>query len=137
MRQCIDILKANSALKIITEPLDVELEIPHLAYLEVKSKDSKALLFTNPVDRKNGITYDIPVLMNVFGSFKNVKLLVGDVERQASAIAELIKLKPPRSFRDLARLLPKLNDLRFLTPKILKQKGLCQEVIRQGTEIYR
>lgn len=135
MRQCIDILKANSALKIITEPLDVELEIPHLAYLEVKSKDSKALLFTNPVDRKNGITYDIPVLMNVFGSFKNVKLLVGDVERQASAIAELIKLKPPRSFRDLVRLLPKLNDLRFLTPKILKQKGLCQEVIRQGAEV--
>ena len=56
MRQCIDILKANNALKIITEPLDVELEIPHLAYLEVKSENSKALLFTNPVDKKNGMS---------------------------------------------------------------------------------
>ena len=135
MRQCIDILKANNALKIITEPLDVELEIPHLAYLEVKSENSKALLFTNPVDKKNGITYDIPVLMNVFGSFKNVQLLVGDVERQASAIAELIKLKPPRNFKDFTRLLPKLSDLRFLAPKVLKQKGLCQEVIKRGAEV--
>lgn len=67
MRQTIDKLKANNALKVISEPLDVELEIPHLAYLEVKSKDSKALLFVNPVDKARGVQYETPVLMNLLG----------------------------------------------------------------------
>ncbi|MBX7491322.1 menaquinone biosynthesis decarboxylase [Helicobacter turcicus] len=135
MRQTIDKLKANNALRVITEPLDVELEIPHLAYLEVKRKDSKALLFVNPVDKKHGIQYEIPVLMNVFGSFKLVELLVGDVEKQASEVASLIKLKPPRTFKEALALSPKLLNLRFLSPKILKGRGLCQEVIRQGDAV--
>ena len=29
MRQTLDLLKAHNELKIITEPLDIELEIPH------------------------------------------------------------------------------------------------------------
>ncbi|TLD85238.1 menaquinone biosynthesis decarboxylase [Helicobacter sp. MIT 11-5569] len=135
MRQTIDKLKANNALKIITEPLDVELEIPHLAYLEVKHKDSKALLFVNPMDKARGVHYETPVLMNLFGSFERVKLLIGDVEKQGNEVAELIKLKPPRSFKEAMYLLPKLSKLRFLSPKILKGKGLCQEVIKQGNAV--
>ncbi|MDQ1324887.1 MAG: 4-hydroxy-3-polyprenylbenzoate decarboxylase, partial [Campylobacterota bacterium] len=38
-------LKENGNLKIIEEPLDVELEIPHVAYIEVKKEDSRPLLF--------------------------------------------------------------------------------------------
>lgn len=132
MRQVIDVLKANDALRVIDEPLDVELEIPHLAYLEVKSKDSKALLFVNPVDKARNVHYQIPVLMNLFGSFKLVELLIGDVEKQANEIASFLRLKPPRSFKDALALLPKLMHLRFLAPKILKGRGLCQERIFQG-----
>lgn len=135
MRQTIDKLKANNALRVISEPLDVELEIPHLAYLEVKRRDSKALLFVNPVDKKQGIHYETPVLMNIFGSFKLVELLIGDVEKQANEIAKLIKFKPPRSFKETLELLPNLLKLRFLSPKILKERGLCQEVIKQGWEV--
>ncbi|WP_299547352.1 menaquinone biosynthesis decarboxylase [uncultured Helicobacter sp.] len=135
MRQTIDKLKANNALRVISEPLDVELEIPHLAYLEVKRKDSKALLFINPVDKKRGIHYETPVLMNVFGNFKLVELLVGDVEKQASEIVKLLKLKPPRSFKEVLVLLPNLLNLRYLSPKVFKGKGLCQEVIKQGSAV--
>lgn len=135
MRQTIDILKAHNELKIITEPLDVELEIPHLAYLEVKRKGSKALLFTNPVDRANKISYETPVLMNLFGSFSRVQLLVGDTQGIAQEVAEIIKLKPPKSLRDALKFAPKMLNLRFLAPKILKEKGLCQEVIHTGAEV--
>lgn len=135
MRQTIDKLKANNALKVISEPLDVELEIPHLAYLEVKSKDSKALLFVNPVDKARGVQYETPVLMNLFGSFERVELLIGDVKRQANEIASLMKLKPPRTFKEALTLLPSLFNLRNLSPKILKGRGLCQEVIKQGSEV--
>ena len=52
MNETIKILKENNLLKIIDEPLDINLEIPHIAYVEVKTNDSKALLFTNVIDKK-------------------------------------------------------------------------------------
>ncbi|MDD7296778.1 MAG: menaquinone biosynthesis decarboxylase [Helicobacter bilis] len=53
MQDFIRFLESHNELKIIDTPLDIELEIPHLAYLEVKKKDSKALLFTRPIHRKH------------------------------------------------------------------------------------
>lgn len=132
MRQTIDLLKAHNEIKIITEPLDVELEIPHLAYLEVKRKNSKALLFTNPIDKERQISYETPVLMNLFGSFSRVQLLVGDTQGIAQEVAEMIKLKPPKSLKEALKIAPRMLNLRFLAPKIVKERGLCQEVITRG-----
>ena len=72
----ISYLKAHNALRIIDTPLDIYLEIPHLAYLEVKKPDSKALLFTHPIDKKANKHFEIPVLMNVFGSRTLLDLIV-------------------------------------------------------------
>ena len=41
MQDFIRFLESHNELKIIDTPLDIELEIPHLAYLEVKKKDLK------------------------------------------------------------------------------------------------
>lgn len=133
MRQTLDLLKAHNELKIITEPLDIELEIPHLAYLEVKKPDSKALLFTNPT--RGNTSFEIPVLMNLFGNFKRVELLIGNTQEIAKEIAFMLKLKPPKSFQEALRFLPRLLNLRHLSPKILNTRGLCQEVIKTNNEI--
>jgi len=45
MQNTIAILKQYDLLKIIDEELDIYLEIPHIAYVEVKKPDSKAILF--------------------------------------------------------------------------------------------
>ena len=133
MRQTLDLLKAHNELKIITEPLDIELEIPHLAYLEVKKPDSKALLFTNPT--RGNTSFEIPVLMNLFGNFKRVELLIGDTQEIAKEIAFMLKLKPPKNFQEALKFLPRLLNLRHLSPKILNTRGLCQEVIKTNKEI--
>ena len=133
MRQTLDLLKAHNELKIITEPLDIELEIPHLAYLEVKKPDSKALLFTNPT--RGNTSFEIPVLMNLFGNFKRVELLIGNTQEIAKEIAFMLKLKPPKSFQEALKFLPRLLNLRHLSPKILNTRGLCQEVIKTNKEI--
>ena len=52
MKEAIELLKKHNLLKIIDDELDIYLEIPHIAYVEVKKEDSKAILFTNPVDKK-------------------------------------------------------------------------------------
>ena len=133
MRQTLDLLKAHNELKIITEPLDIELEIPHLAYLEVKKSDSKALLFTNPT--RGNTSFEIPVLMNLFGNFKRVELLIGNTQEIAKEIAFMLKLKPPKNFQEALKFLPRLLNLRHLSPKILNTRGLCQEVIKTNNEI--
>lgn len=133
MRQTLDLLKAHNELKIITEPLDIELEIPHLAYLEVKKPDSKALLFTNPT--RGNTSFEIPVLMNLFGNFKRVELLIGDTQEIAKEITFMLKLKPPKNFQEALKFLPRLLNLRHLSPKILNTRGLCQEVIKTNNEI--
>ena len=47
MQKTIDLLRSRGELREIHDELDIYLEIPHIAYIEVKKEDSKALLFTN------------------------------------------------------------------------------------------
>jgi 4-hydroxy-3-polyprenylbenzoate decarboxylase len=128
----IEILKKHNLLKVIDEELDIYLEIPHIAYVEVKQPDSKAILFTNPIDKKTGKKFDTPVLMNIFCSPKAVELIIGDVENIASRIGELLHLKPPVGFMDKLSMFGKLFDLKSVFPKRLNGKGECQQIINLG-----
>lgn len=131
----IQLLKDNDLLRIIDEPLDIYLEIPHIAYVEVKQENSKALLFTNPIDRKNDKTFDTPVLMNIFCSPEAVKLLIGDADAIAQEIESLLKMKPPQGFSDKIAMFGKLFDLKNVPPKRLSGKGDCQQIIKTGDDI--
>ncbi len=88
LQKTIDLLQSQGELRIISEPLDIYLEIPHLAYAEVKKEDGgKALLFTHPIDRKSGKRFDVPVVMNLFGSFRRTELLFGrEIEGKITAL---------------------------------------------------
>jgi 4-hydroxy-3-polyprenylbenzoate decarboxylase len=135
MNKTIEILKKHDLLKIIDEPLDINLEIPHIAYIEIKLQNSKALLFTNVIDKKNNKQFSEPVLMNVFCNSKAVELFIGDADAIAAEIESLLKLKPPKSFGDKLSMFKKLFDMKNVFPKRLKSKGICQEVIYQGENI--
>ncbi|MCK5293743.1 MAG: UbiD family decarboxylase, partial [Arcobacteraceae bacterium] len=134
MNKTIQILKENNLLKVIDEPLDINLEIPHIAYIEVKQEVSKALLFTNPIDKKNNKTFDTPVLMNVFCCPKAVELFIGKADEIASEIEGLLKMKPPVGFMGKIDMFKKLFNLKNVPPKRLTSKGICQEVIKLGDE---
>ena len=131
----IKILKDNDLLRIIEEPLDIKLEIPHVAYIEVKHDNSKALLFTNPIDKENNKKFDIPILMNVFCSPKAVELFIGDANKIASQIESLLKMKPPEGFMGKIDMFKKLFNLKYVPPKKSNKKGICQEIVYQGDEI--
>ena len=130
MKNTINILKKNSELKVIDDELDIYLEIPHLAYAEVKKKDGgKAIMFTNAVDKKNGKKFDEPVLMNVFGSYKRCEILFGrTIESIADEITKLLHMKPPSGFGEKISMASELFSLKNIFPKRLKGKGACQEV---------
>jgi len=130
MQDVVEWLKDNANLKVIDEPLDVELEIPHIAYIEVKKPDSSPLLFTKPINRAKGIEYDMPVLMNIFASKDTTHKIFGKhPDDVAEGIDELLKLKPPKKLIDKLKMVPKLFSLKNVFPKRLDFKGECQEVI--------
>ncbi|MGP2658226.1 menaquinone biosynthesis decarboxylase [Malaciobacter sp. WC5094] len=134
MKEAIELLKKHDLLRVIDDELDIYLEIPHIAYIEVKKEDSKALLFTNVVDKKNDKKFDIPVLMNVFCNEKAVKLFIGDGDKIGSEIESLLKMKPPTTFSEKLSTFGKLFALKNTIPKKNRGKGECQQVIKLGSE---
>jgi 4-hydroxy-3-polyprenylbenzoate decarboxylase len=134
MKEAIDLLKKNNLLKVIDDELDIYLEIPHIAYIEVKKEDSKAILFTNVVDKKNNNKFDEPVLMNVFCNEKAVELFIGNGDKIGAEIESLLKMKPPTSFSEKLSTFGKLFALKNTIPKKSKGKGECQQVIKLGKD---
>ncbi|BAF71709.1 menaquinone biosynthesis decarboxylase [Sulfurovum sp. NBC37-1] len=136
MQDVIQWLKDNGNLKIIDEALDVELEIPHVAYVEVKKEDSRPILFTKPINKAKGIEYDMPVLMNIFANKEITEKIFGKhPDDVAEGIEELLKLKPPKTLKAKLAMIPKLFSLKNVFPKRLKFKGECQEVIIPKEEV--
>ncbi|HEG3181889.1 TPA: menaquinone biosynthesis decarboxylase [Campylobacter coli] len=122
MKEFIQILKENDLLKVIEEPVDVDLEIAHLAYIEAKKGEKgKALLFKNPIDKKLNKQYKFPVLMNTFCNEKALNLAFGrDYEEVAEEISKLTKLHIPTSFKAKIDFFMNLLSLKNVPPKRLK-----------------
>ena len=137
MDNTIEWLKRNGGLRIIEEELDVELEIPHIAYLEVKKGEaSRPLLFTRPVWRAKGITYEMPVLMNIFANRALTEKILGrHPDELAEGIEALMKFKPPRGLKEKLKALPKLFALKNVFPKRLNFRGECQEIVIPKEEV--
>ncbi|EPZ5326080.1 menaquinone biosynthesis decarboxylase [Campylobacter jejuni] len=123
MKEFIQILKENDLLRVIEEPVDVDLEIAHLAYIEAKKGEKgKALLFKNPIDKKLNKQYKFPVLMNTFCNEKALNLAFGrDYEEVAEEISKLTKLHIPTNFKAKIDFFMNLLSFKNVPPKRLKK----------------
>lgn len=123
MKEFIQILKENDLLRVIEEPVDVDLEIAHLAYIEAKKGEKgKVLLFKNPIDKKLNKQYKFPVLMNTFCNEKALNLAFGrDYEEVAEEISKLTKLHIPTSFKAKMDFFMNLLSFKNIPPKRLKK----------------
>jgi 4-hydroxy-3-polyprenylbenzoate decarboxylase len=141
MKKTIELLRKNNELRVIDVELDIYLEIPHLAYAEVKKQDGgKALLFTNVVDKKSGVKFEEPIVMNVFGSYKRCELLFGrTIESVADEITKLLHMKPPAGFFDKLSMASELFSLKNIFPKRLKGEGACQKIkyLEDNIDLYK
>lgn len=119
MQEFIDQLKNNDLLTIIDQSVDVELEMAHIAYIEAKKfEQGKALLFTQPVSKKEGKSYEFPVLMNAFCNEKALNLAFGRAyEEVANEIAGLLKLHIPTNFKAKLDFFKTLLSLKNVPPK--------------------
>ena len=134
MEATIALLQRHNELETIDTPLDIYLEIPQLAYIEAKrANGGKALLFTKPMRGEKPC--EMPVLMNVFGSFRRVELIATKTpEAIASRIKNLLNLAPPKGLKGLLNALRRYSVLRFAIPKYVS-KSSAQEVRYLGKEV--
>ncbi|WP_331773789.1 menaquinone biosynthesis decarboxylase [Sulfurospirillum sp. 1612] len=137
MQKTIELLKEHDLLKVIDAEVDIDLEMAHIAYIEVKSDDSKALLFTHPVSKRLNKKFDIPVLMNVFGSYEATKLIFNkEPDTIAKQIEKFLHMKPPSNIWDKFGMLNELFSLKNVFPKRLNLKAACQENVWETIDLF-
>lgn len=135
MNLWIERLKRAGELRVIDQCVEVNLEMAHIAYAEAKKGDSsQALLFTSPVE--NGKLFDMPVLMNLFGSKKRTEMIFGaDIDKIAKEVSEIVKPEVPKTVFGKVLKLLKLLKLKYVFPRRFYKRGLCQAKIYSGSDV--
>jgi 4-hydroxy-3-polyprenylbenzoate decarboxylase len=128
IKEFIAVLDKSRELARIAEPVSPDLEIAAVTDRVSKSPGGgPGLLFENPTG------YDIPVAVNLFGSMKRMcmALDVTNLNELADEIAELTTPKLPSGMFDALKMLPMVNRLRDLMPRMVSDAP-CQEIVRKN-----
>jgi 4-hydroxy-3-polyprenylbenzoate decarboxylase len=133
LKEFITRLESEGELVRIAEPVSPILEIAEITDRVSKSPDGgKALLFENVEGSV------MPVLINAFGSWRRIQMALGvsNLEKIAREIERFIKIAPPTTLMDKAKLLPMLLQASNFPPKTVSAKqASCQEVVMTGDAV--
>ncbi|RLI78510.1 menaquinone biosynthesis decarboxylase [Archaeoglobales archaeon] len=129
LRDFVKKLEDEGELARIKHEISPILEMTEIADRTVKN-NGKALLFENPKG------YDIPVLMNAFGTEKRMKMAleVDRFEEIGERLIELTKFRPT-SFVDGIKGIGMVKDLMAFIPKKVK-KAPCKEVVADSLDKF-
>ncbi|MGB0747412.1 MAG: UbiD family decarboxylase [Magnetospiraceae bacterium] len=137
LRDFMQQLERTGRLVRVTEPVS-----PHLEMTEIQTRllaeGGPAVLFENVVG-EDGRRYDMPVLVNLFGTVERVAL---GMERNPSQLREvgetlafLKQPEPPGGLRDAMGMLPLVKTVFSMKPKTRSGRAPCQEVVLKGDDI--
>jgi 4-hydroxy-3-polyprenylbenzoate decarboxylase len=129
LQQFVEVLERQGELVRIKEPVSPNLEITEITD-RVSKTFGPALLFENVPG------YDMPVLMNAFGSMKRMCLAleVGSLDEISAEILSFLEAEAPDTLIKKLRMLPKLARLANIFPKTVN-RAPCQEVILRDDEV--
>jgi 4-hydroxy-3-polyprenylbenzoate decarboxylase len=114
---------------------------PHLEMTEIQTRllaeGGPAVLFENVVGPA-GRRYDLPVLVNLFGTVERVAWGMerepGELREVGETLAFLRQPEPPGGLREAWDKLPLLKQVMAMKPKAVG-KAPCQEVVIEGADI--
>jgi 4-hydroxy-3-polyprenylbenzoate decarboxylase len=126
LQHFIQVLEQHGELRRIAEPVSPYLEITEITD-RVCKQGGPALLFEKVPD------YDMPVLMNAFGSLKRMGLALeaGSFQEISGELLSFLEAEAPDTLIKKLKLIPKLRRLANIFPKTVS-KAPCQEVVYQG-----
>ncbi len=136
LREFIQRLEQAGRLKRVSVPVD-----PHLEMTEIQTRllaeQGPAILFEQPVKR-DGTRYDMPVLVNLFGTVERVAWGMDREPDQLRAVGEMLAFlkqpEPPGGWREAMEMFPLVKTVLAMKPK---QVGYapCQDVVLTGDQI--
>ncbi|HUP89771.1 MAG TPA: menaquinone biosynthesis decarboxylase [Longimicrobiales bacterium] len=137
LKSFLDDLDRAGELVRIKEPVSVNLEIAEIADRVMKTPDGgKALLFENVI-LHDGSKSELPVAINIFGSWKRMAMALGveNVAQHGDRIAEMLKPDVPKGFWAKVQMIPKFAELAKVPPRTFKGKPPCQEIVLKGDDV--
>jgi 4-hydroxy-3-polyprenylbenzoate decarboxylase len=136
LRDFIAELERTGRLERVTAPVSPVLEMTEIQ-TRLLAEQGPAVLFEN-VTRDAGGGYDMPMLVNLFGTVDRVAAAIGrsasELREVGETLAYLRQPEPPGGIRDALEKLPLLKTAMTMKPKTVS-RAPCQEVVWQGDEI--
>jgi len=138
LREFMARLEREGELKRISVPVDVDLEITEITD-RVSKAGGPALLFEKPRSAKDAVDYPMPLAINLLGSERRMALAleVKSLEQVARRMEELMEMKPPESFFEKVKLLPKLAALGSFLPKVVSDGPVHEVIERENFSLAR
>jgi 4-hydroxy-3-polyprenylbenzoate decarboxylase len=136
LREFMEHLERDGGLRRVKEPVSPFLEITEIQ-TRLLAEGGPAVLFEQVVGRE-GQRYEMPVLVNLFGTVERVAL---GMERRPEGLRELGETlaflkqpEPPGGWREAFDMLPLVKSLMSMRPKTVVAAP-CQEIVLQGADI--
>jgi len=136
LRDFIARLEQSGRLRRVSAPVS-----PHLEMTEIQTRllaeGGPAVLFEN-VLRPDGTRYDMPVLVNLFGTVERVAWGMDREPHQLREVGETLAFlkqpEPPNGLRDALDLLPLARQVMAMRPRTVSSAP-CQQVVLTGDAV--
>ena len=136
LRDFIDRLEREGRLKRVTAPVSPVLEMTEIQ-TRLLAEGGPAALFENVVG-PDGRRYEMPVLVNLFGTVERVAWGMDREPHQLRELGETLAFlkqpEPPGGWREALELLPLLKTVMAMRPRTVAAAP-CQEVVLKGADI--
>ena len=136
LRDFIARLEAEDRLVRVSAPVSPVLEMTEIQ-TRLLAENGPAVLFENVV-HEDGTRYEMPVLVNLFGTVERVAWGMDRTPEQLREVGETLAFlrqpEPPGGWREAMGMLPLLKTVMAMKPRSTGSAP-CQEVILQGDEI--
>ena len=136
LRDFIARLESTGRLNRVQAPVSPYLEMTEIQ-TRLIAEQGPAVLFENVVGDE-GTRYDMPVLVNLFGTVERVAWGMNREPDQLREVGETLAFlrqpEPPSGWREAIEMLPLLNTVRAMKPRTIGA-GPVQEVVLTGDDI--
>jgi 4-hydroxy-3-polyprenylbenzoate decarboxylase len=136
LRDFMERLEQAGLLKRVAAPVSPKLEMTEIGSRLIASR-GPAVLFENPI-RNDGSRYDMPVLINLFGTIERIALGLDRKPHELREIGETLAFlrqpEPPGGWREALELMPLVKAVLSMSPRTVASAP-CQEVVWTGADI--
>ena len=137
LRDFIARLESAGRLVRVSAPVSPVLEMTEIQ-TRLLAEGGPAVLFENVVG-VDGLKYDMPVLVNLFGTVERVAWGMDREPHELRAVGETLAFlrqpEPPGGWREAMDMLPMVKTVMAMKPKTTGGRAPCQEVVLQGDAV--